>query len=257
MPPSATEEEFSRAGGGRVIAQRDRIRANASDLTLDVEIAPGVHGAWRRADFCLPCPQLERQGHAEARNAPPLRVGERVGKAGQFCLDEIEDHGRSRKCEGAVGATSDGAAKVNQDEICTAPPYLEAERIGPLRVERHRNRGLPHASAQGGLAPEEPIRLQSIHDRRSGLHRQSRQSRHFDLRQRAEAAHKRQQQPFVVETHAGLIGAARVAGGAWRGRRRMRLARAFKRAARMCARARWRLPHASPLSPHPGDETQE
>jgi len=105
-------------------------------------------------------------------------------------------------------APPDAAAKIDQHQIAAAPADLEAERIGAVRIERHRNRRLADPAAQRRLALQEPVRLQPVHDRRRRLHRKSRQSRHLDLGQRPEAPHEGEQQPLVVEPDAGLIGAA-------------------------------------------------
>ena len=48
-------------------------------------------------------------------------------RMGQGRLDEIEDHGGSRKREGLVRTPPNGAAEVDEDQIRTAPPDLEAE----------------------------------------------------------------------------------------------------------------------------------
>src|SRR5579884_2054675 len=51
MTPAFAEEEFRRAGRRGVVAQNDGDRANGRDFVSDVDIAPDVHRAGRRADF--------------------------------------------------------------------------------------------------------------------------------------------------------------------------------------------------------------
>ena len=145
--------------------------ADLGDLPFGVEVSPHRHGSGRGADFRFPGPKLERRRNTQPRNSPLLRVGQHVDKTGQRRSNEIEDHLRGGVGEGAMGPTPDCPAKIDQHEIATAPADLEPERKGAVGIKRHRNRGLSDATAQRGLALQEAICLQSIHDRRSRLHR--------------------------------------------------------------------------------------
>ena len=243
MAPPLAKEELRRAGGGRIVAERDRVGAHSGDLAGDVEVAPVRHRALRRADFGFPGPKLEGLGDAEAGDPAPLRVGQRRDQRGVRFAHEVEDALRRRVGKGAVRALADGAAEVDQDEVAASPSDLEAHGEGAVRIERHRNGRLSDAASQRRLPLQEAFRLEPVHDRRRRLHRKSRQSRHLDLRQGAKPAHQRKQEPFVVEANAGLIGAARDLG---EGRRDLRQRR---HAGGVGSRARpvLRLRHPPPL----------
>ncbi len=244
MAPAGAEEELGRACGGRVVAERHRIRAERRDLLGRVELPPCGERPFRRADFGFPGPELKRRRHAEPRDAQPLDLRKRRGQRGDPFADELEDRGRRRERKGFVRALADAAAEVDEHEVAAAPADGQTERMRPFRIERHGHGRLADAAPQGGLALEEPFRLEPVHDRRGRLHRQSRQSRHFDFRQRPETPHQSENQPLVVEANAGLVGAA---GGA--GVQRLRLcACRLGREAPTRLRCVPRLRHPPPLS---------
>src|SRR5208337_2911457 len=121
--------------------------------------APVGHGARRRADLGLPGPQLERRGDAKPCDPAPLRLGERVNETGLLFADEVENPFRRRKRKGAVGALSDDAAEVDEDEVAAASADLETERKGAIGIERHRDRGLADPAPQRRLTLQEAVRL--------------------------------------------------------------------------------------------------
>src|SRR5271165_7560867 len=169
MAPGAAKEVLGGAGGGRVVAQRDRIAAYGRDFARDVEFAPVGHGAGGRANLGLPGPHLEWRRDAEPRDLAALRLVQRIKERGLLLAHETENHRRRRKGEGAAGAPTDRPAEIDENEIATPPADLEAERVGAVGIERHRYRGLADAAAQRRLALQQAVRLQPIHDRRSRL----------------------------------------------------------------------------------------
>src|SRR5208282_4848564 len=110
IAPTAAEEELGRAGGGSVIAQRRRIRADGGDFTFRVDVSPRIHCAWRRADLGFPVPQLERRRDAKACDPPLLWRTERIGQRRERIPDKIENLCGRRKRVGAVDALTNSAA---------------------------------------------------------------------------------------------------------------------------------------------------
>jgi len=62
--------------------------------------------------------------------------------------------------------------------------------------------------AHGRLATQQAVGLKPIHDGGGRLNGKAGHSRDFDLGEPAETSRQRKDQPFVVEAHPGLIGAA-------------------------------------------------
>ena len=177
MTPRLAEEEFGRAGRGRVVAERDadRSRQPRSPRSMS-KSPPGVHRALaaRRSP-----PPRSRAGTAMATPRPAMRRRCRIARAHRPA--KAATLGRNRESSSGVGKAKVRCARsriapaeIDQHEIAAAPPDLQAEREGALGIERHRDGRLTDAAAQRRLALQEPVGLQPIHDRRGRLHRQVR-----------------------------------------------------------------------------------
>lgn len=94
------------------------------DVGLQVDVAPDLHGADRRAHLFGPVPELERGGDAEAGDAAALLVVEPVFEFLDARGDEVEDFIRQRIGIGPVQLHADAADEIHQHQIGAAPAHL-------------------------------------------------------------------------------------------------------------------------------------
>ena len=127
----------------------------------------------------------------------------------ESALYEIQDEVGRRIGKRLARPATDDPAKIDQDEIAAATSDLQSERKGAFRIERKGNRWLTDPPAHGRLATQQAVGLKPIHDGGGRLDGKAGHSRDFDLGKPSEPSRQRKNQPFVVETHARLICAAR------------------------------------------------
>lgn len=201
---TAAEDEFGGTGGRRVVFEKDGKRQHRPDFIREVDPPPLVHRAFRRADLVCPVPQFERGRDTDTRD-PAAHFQRKIRRQAFDALgNEFQDSGHSRPGIGPVQRTALTADEIHEHKIGRTPPDLEAEGIGSVRIERHRDRRLADAAALRLAALEQPVLLERAHDDRDGLRRQSGQARDVGLGQRAMPANQRHHQPFIVGAHAGL-----------------------------------------------------
>ena len=187
LAPGLAEVKLRRAGGGRVVADDDAEIAMAPDLRADVDGAPAVHRAGRRAGLVRPAPKLERRRDAEPGEPRALAFVEPSDLLVKGARREGE-HVLGRRIRIAeAGAATDRAGEIDQHEIARPPPDLQAQGEGAFGVDRDRHRRLADPAAQRRLALQQSFGAEAVHDGGGGLHREPGHARHFDLRQLAEA----------------------------------------------------------------------
>ena len=122
---------------------------------------------------------------------------------------KVEDHARRRIGEGRAGRAGERAP---QKSISTRSqlrrPIFSPNEKAPSGSSETGTVGWPTRPRSGASRRSRPSDLQAVHDRRGRLDGEAGHARDFDLRQRPEAAHQREDQALVVEAHARLIGAA-------------------------------------------------
>ena len=91
MAPAAAEEELRRAGGGRVVAQRDRIGADRGDLACRVEPAPRL--PWRRRA------RRSRPPRSTIERAPRRRAPRSGAASARSAIRPAPAHARARSRE--------------------------------------------------------------------------------------------------------------------------------------------------------------
>ncbi len=122
-------------------------------------------------------------------------------------LDEIDSFARRRV---AVGISKHGAhiaEKVDQHEFGASAADLEAEEVGALGIERHRDGRLADLSAHRLHAQEKAFFLKFPHDDRNGLRRKSGHAGDVGLGQAAVLPDQGEHQALVAIAHAALVGA--------------------------------------------------
>ena len=147
LAPRLAEEEFRRAGRGRVVAERHADSGHdAADFLADRELAPAVHRAGRRADLGRPAPELERR----ATPSPAMRAAcagvERASQRRQGARDEIQHDSGVGIGESRCGAAADRAAEIDQHEIADCAGRSSARA---RRRPRDRARPAPSAGRRG------------------------------------------------------------------------------------------------------------
>ena len=98
------------------------------------------------------------------------------------------------------------ADKIHEHDVAPPAPDLDADRVGPLRVERHRNRRLADPSALGLLPDKQPVGLQPADDRRYGRRREAGEAGDVGLGKRPMMPDQGQHQALVINPNAGLPG---------------------------------------------------
>ena len=121
---------------------------------------------------------------------------------------EIEDARGRRIAVGLVQACSGRPRKSMRKRSLERRPILRPKKNAPFGIEREGHRGLADPAALRRLLQQQPVGLELPHDDRDGLRRQPGQPRDLGLGEAAVAADQREDQPLVVEPHAGLVGAA-------------------------------------------------
>ena len=180
------------------------------DVGADVAVAPLVHDLARRAGGVGPVPQLERHGDAEPGDALVLRGVEPGAQALDAGADEIDGLARRRIAVGILQHGADVAEEIDQHQLGAAAADLQAEEIGAVGIERHRDGWLADLAAHRRLAQQQAFVLQLAHDDRDGLRRQPGHAGDLGLGKAAVLADERKHQALVVVAHAALVGAAMV-----------------------------------------------
>ena len=191
MAPAAAEEEFGRAGGGRVVAQHDRKgQTEAISRSVSNPRHPPLRPAGRRS-------RLPRSTAGKALRRQALR-SRRFGAARQRSTSVGGCSRRSRgSCSGvgkakvAVSALADRAAKVTSTRSQLRRPILRPSEKAPSGSSDIGIVGCPTGHA-GRLPLQEAVRLQPVHDRRGRLHRKSRRLA-TSILDRDRTAHQREQ----------------------------------------------------------------
>src|SRR5690606_17805745 len=154
------EHEFGAAGAGRIILQIDRMAGAGSNLGLEIEISPSIHGARRRADFLGPVPEFERGSYADSGNPVTLARLQLSLKMLDARCDDPHDLFRLRIGIGLMVLEADSSYKIHQHEIGAAAADLYPEGIDRIRIEAHRHRRLADLAANRLSAQQQSLLLQ-------------------------------------------------------------------------------------------------
>jgi hypothetical protein len=129
------EQEFSRAGSGRVVAGDDGPVTQRHQFRGEIEVFPGLHHVMGRAGFLLPFPQIERGGNAEPRDAAQKKRPQPPADALEPRFGETEKLFRRREMVGHVHFIAGLAREIDHHQVAGAAAHLEANGKGAVRVE--------------------------------------------------------------------------------------------------------------------------
>ena len=206
---AASVKMFGPTGGGGIIDQKHRKRAEFSDFLPKADVFPRSEFLGGGADKPVPLPQLERcadanaadpfadlggKGRLDLRHAFAQKPADRLGKWVFIAEPRLRAH---------------LSGEVQKQQIRAAPPDLQPIGKHAIRGQFHRDRGFADLAALRLSALQKAVAFQFAQDHGDCLRRQSHQSGKVAAGHRAVALKDRQQKPFVVIAQPALVHSAR------------------------------------------------